>query len=222
MAYENETIMVINKSDVNIDDLDMSFKPRSMHRIGEPYRISVLQLLDSCYYTQRCDDLENNPEILQIIPYCVIVAPSGYIFSYSRGKETSEGRLKKLKSIGLGGHVKEQPGSGKGRLMILRDSIIRELKEEVGQDYEHVRCFLPYFSGYIFDPSNQVGRVHLGILFVIPSSRMFVVAKDSEIGVHMTPYSWINIDHLGTNEDMNTYETWSDIVIKNKELLLRF
>ena len=51
-------------------------------------------------------EVEDDPSFKQIIPY-VIFRSNGLVFTYVRGKRGGELRLRRLRSLGVGGHVAE-------------------------------------------------------------------------------------------------------------------
>ena len=65
-------------------------------------------ILNNHYYEERNEDLENNPEHTQIIPYVWIINPllkKAFIYQRSLGKDYQETRHINKYSGGVGGHV---------------------------------------------------------------------------------------------------------------------
>ena len=124
-------------------------------------------LLNKGSYIDR-DKAEKDEDFLQIIPYCVVyrftmsmAEPS--IFLYQRLKGGSEARLHTKYSIGIGGHIDETRDGADITSSTLVKSALAEVREEIGDKYIYPpsvtsRPFL------IYDGSNEVGRVHLGVL----------------------------------------------------------
>jgi predicted NUDIX family phosphoesterase len=124
-------------------------------------------LLNKGSYIDR-DKAEKDDSFLQIIPYCVVyrfttsmLEPS--IFMYQRLKGGSEARLHAKYSIGIGGHIDETRDGADITSSTLVKSALAEVREEIGDKYIYPpsvtsRPFL------IYDNSNEVGRVHLGVL----------------------------------------------------------
>lgn len=98
--------------------------------------------------------VENDFNFKQLIPY-VVFRDGETFFSYRRSTGQGEARLHGNFSIGVGGHVNAEE---------LLEGCWREIHEEV---------ILPSTSneltlvGLINDDSNSVGRVHLGVLFIL-------------------------------------------------------
>lgn len=147
------------------------------------------------------DEAENNPEFKQLIPYVVFKSPNG-IFNYQRGKASSESRLRSLRSLGIGGHIEEEDGNT-GKASYLK-GLWRELEEEVGIKHspENIKLL-----GVINDDTNEVGKVHLGIvhLFNIESSNL----ESKELNLIDCKFS--NIEELNDSKDL--FETWSSLLI---------
>lgn len=113
--------------------------------------------------------LETRPEFRQLITYVVLRQGDTY-YSYSRAKAGSEERLHAKRSIGIGGHVDFTD-------MLMRDidtinlrvtirlAVERELVEE--STFRPTQCHEKNFLGLLVDDSDAVGRVHVGLVFVI-------------------------------------------------------
>ena len=124
-------------------------------------------LLNKGSYIDR-DKAEKDEDFLQIIPYCVVyrftmTMPEPSIFLYQRLKGGSEARLHAKYSIGIGGHIDESRDGADITSSTLVKSALAEVREEIGDKYIYPpsvtsRPFL------IYDGSNEVGRVHLGVL----------------------------------------------------------
>lgn len=133
---------------------------------------------------------ETDESLLQIIPYVAVVC-GDYVMVYTRGT-AGEPRLNAKQSIGFGGHLNDGDKS-------YLDGLCREGREElIG--------FLPGATtapiGFIYDDSNAVGRVHLGVLHVYAFTDCPVVPAE----VHS--HRWARIEHVIPSE---TVETWSRI-----------
>jgi predicted NUDIX family phosphoesterase len=136
---------------------------------------------------------EVSPEWKQIIPYVVIRCGDEY-FVLQRTARQTEARLHHKVSLGIGGHV--NPGHD------LMQGLKKELDEEVAVE-------TPYelrFAGILNDDSTDVGRVHLGAVYVLEAQDKHVSVKETE---KMTA-RWMKRDELiGVRDAM---ETWSQIV----------
>ena len=103
---------------------------------------------------------EADPTHKQVIPY-VVLTRGDEVFVTRRLKKGGETRLHGLLSVGVGGHIsREADGDGPD---VLRRGMERELAEEVR--IEHKGALTP--RGIINDDTQEVGSVHLGLLFTL-------------------------------------------------------
>ena len=168
---------------------------------------------------------ETDPSLLQLLPYVVIQrVDTGDIFTYCRGKGGAEARLHGNLSIGVGGHVDtdyEQTGDAMRDAMALfthlEDSAMRELEEEVGfvvpkNEYgEYEELPFSWTDDLIYDDTNSVGCVHLGMLIVmrIPDDSAL---GNTEVGV-IEGSQWLSLDHLQEPAVYDRLENWSKIAV---------
>ena len=144
---------------------------------------------------------EEDPSYKQIIPY-VLVEHDGKFLVYRRTAKQGENRLHGRLSIGFGGHINEVDGKRDTRTNVILAAMVRELNEEV---------YLPNISairvaGFINDESNPVGRVHLGVVFVVETGSDRVVVNEPE----MIEAYWR--DARAIEEDYPRFEPWSRIL----------
>lgn len=153
------------------------------------------------------EDMENDPNYKQIIPY-VIIYHSGTIFSYRRGKLLGEKRLLGSYSIGVGGHI-----STTDRNLFdasYNEAMRRELTEEVeiGSQYKE------YIAALLNDDSNEVGRVHFGMVHILCLDRPVVKPREKS----MNEPAFVEQSQLLKNIDK--YENWSQICIRDIEHII--
>jgi predicted NUDIX family phosphoesterase len=147
---------------------------------------------------------ENDPSYKQLIPY-VILKHGTSVFSYVRGKAGSEDRLKALRSIGIGGHIEPvDDGLFVSGADIYKAGADREVDEEV-----RVECgYRDEIAGLINDDSNEVGKVHLGIVHIRELEKPAVNKREQQI----TQAGFMEIEELRAHED--ELETWSRIALE--------
>ena len=172
--------------------------------------------------------LEKDENFLQIIPSCVFVKPDGTVFSYQRAKGTGESRLLGNTAVCVGGHlnlfdcemIHDMQGQTNEIDIIgsVWDGIFREIREELGIELDSV-CDVDYentfteFKGVIYDSSNAVGRVHLGLLFV------FQVDQDAEFNLNesegLANGGWYSPNTILHHDDIGAckLENWAKIVL---------
>jgi predicted NUDIX family phosphoesterase len=148
------------------------------------------------------NELEEDPLFKQIIPYGVISnKESFYLFKRTSGQ--TEKRLQNLFSLGVGGHMNPSD-SMESNEQYLIDELKRELYEEVkllnGCLIEDIE-----FIGFINDDTVPVGRVHIGLLYIIHVSNKEVYINETD---KMTA-DWIDKPVLVEFYDL--METWSEI-----------
>ncbi len=122
---------------------------------------------------------EKNPRYKQPVGYSIIVNPiSKQIFAYQRSSMDDEYHEKRLQgkwSWGIGGHIEKfDIKSGENPI---HASVLRELREEIGIEVRNLDLKL---LGYINNDTDEVGRVHFGILYIVEISKV-IEPKDSEI-----------------------------------------
>jgi len=137
---------------------------------------------------------EVSPQYKQIIPYVVIRHGEAWYLLQRTPKQT-EARLHHKLSIGVGGHINPDTPE-------LLDGLHRELEEEVDVvgDYDLT------FAGILNDDTTDVGRVHLGAVFVLDAHDENVRVRETE---KMTG-RWARREELAEHRDR--METWSQIV----------
>lgn len=134
----------------------------------------------------------------QPIPYVTVRYGDSYLMLQRTTKQT-EKRLHNKRSLGIGGHI--NPGeNGHGDIIV--SALQRELDEEV-----HInRPFGLRFAGIINDESNNVSRVHLGLLFVLDSEDGQFEVREKD----MMTAEWVKRGDLDAYYE--SFETWSRIV----------
>lgn len=131
---------------------------------------------------------EINEDYLQIIPYVAInytTTDKQFVFLYQRLKAGSEARLHDNYSIGIGGHIEESKDSrdyNEPRMSSFFRGMLRELKEEVdmGSSPLTANSVKPIDNKFLlYDNTNAVGRVHLGVLMTYSSDTLSVMPRET-------------------------------------------
>lgn len=173
---------------------------------------------------------EKDENYLQIIPYVVVrwlkvneyneidnedYFANDFIFTYKRLPKGTESRLSGKMSIGVGGHINPIDVSNKPNFGTVEMSAIRELSEEISiEDHKFENEALSLAPmGPIYDPSNEVGRVHIGICFHYESPSSKVSAKETT----KISGSLISLKDLATQFEKakDNFETWSSIALES-------
>jgi predicted NUDIX family phosphoesterase len=112
--------------------------------------------------------MEVDPSFKQIIPYLVLRDGPEW-FLMQRTRAGADSRLHDRWSIGVGGHL--NPGDGD-----LYGGLAREWREEVVAGFEPDLRFV----GLLNDDTTDVGRVHLGVVFVTDAGGRPVVVRETD------------------------------------------
>lgn len=182
------------------EDAHIDFGRKDVQAINPAFWKAPAQLVDR----ELC---ETDESLLQIIPYIVVRDHDGRILTYRRGSAGDEGRLHDRLSIGIGGHMDVEPNPD--ATVGLRDAVRaegrRELCEEIGMDVD-----IDSFDGLIYDGSDAVGRVHLGL---VCSTRV-----DGDRVLHSEPgivdgLEFRSLADLLESNAFERLENWSRIVV---------
>jgi predicted NUDIX family phosphoesterase len=138
--------------------------------------------------------MEVDPSFKQIIPYLVLRdGPSWFLMQRTRGGADS--RLHDRWSIGVGGHL--NPGDSD-----VHGGLSREWREELVADFEPAYRLV----GLLNDDTTEVGRVHLGVVFVADAGgRPVTVRETDKLTGGFAPASSVR-------SVRGRLETWSRIV----------
>ena len=151
--------------------------------------------------------VEKDPSYKQLIPY-VIVSFDGKYLSYVRGKRAGEARLLNLRSIGIGGHINPIDADNSSLFAYLYENYLtaveREVTEEVAVETSHTDSIVALLN----DESNEVGRVHLGIVhyWILDAPK---VKKREQMITQMTFMTPAELQEV-----RDTMETWSQLCLK--------
>jgi predicted NUDIX family phosphoesterase len=148
-------------------------------------------------------EVEDDPSLKQIIPY-VVFRSGGSVFCYTRGKSGGEARLRRRRSLGVGGHVAEEDADGRGTLDAYEMALRRELAEEVAVG----SAGLLHRVGLINDDSTPVGQVHLGVVHVYDLDRPEVTPLEDALAEP----GFVPLARL--RDEWDLFETWSQICIE--------
>ncbi len=152
------------------------------------------ELLDAIAAAGRFEPrpaMEGDPGFKQIIPYLVLRDGPRW-FLMRRTRAGTDARLHDLWTIGIGGHL--NPGD-----VDLAGGLAREWREEV------VAGFIPEqrFVGLLNDDTTEVGRVHLGVVFVGDAAGRPVAVRET----HKLTGEFVDATEVRAVRD--GLETWS-------------
>ena len=88
---------------------------------------------------------------------------------------------------------------------VIKINASRELEEEVGLTVDDSKEL--NFIGFINDDNNEVGRVHLGVVFKVH-------VKQEEVEVQETDTLKIEWQSLENIQDLSIFESWSALILE--------
>ena len=205
MSKDNEMIMCVDKGRLFLlDDPTAELVVKATTAPG----IATLR---------RRGDVETDTSLLQPIPYTVVIAPFGEdeearVLMYKRSSKGGESRLQDKYSIGVGGHInitdvenyfysptEDSPCSA---------CMFRELFEELGAEELNCEAIL-IDSKPIYDDSEDVSAVHIGLLYTVILSN----APELKVEDALTSIEWVTIDDIRPGTELyDKLEGWSKIV----------
>lgn len=167
----------------------------------------IMDNIANNFEVMRRGDAEENPEFKQPIPYALLKR-GNEIYVYERLKAGGEQRLHGNLSLGVGGHMNKLH-DGATFALTLSDNMYRELAEEI----QVIAPVAPEADivGFINDDTNEVGRVHIGILVVIHlHEEASVIVKETD----KLRGSWSTLEELKQPEVFDRLENWSKIAVE--------
>ena len=154
------------------------------------------------------DEAEHDSTFKQLVAYSAVCSDDLYL-TYLRGKDLGEARLHGNRSIGIGGHINSDDHANLFLDDHLKVAAFREIDEEI-----HIpEKYDLRLAGLLNDDSNDVGKVHLGLVYVAELKKPEV--KKRERGIARIAFE--------TPEELRArreeFETWSQILIDNIDRL---
>lgn len=165
----------------------------------EPYLRTLLDPINTSY--QPRDVMEADPGYKQLIPYCIF-QHGGQVFHYTRGGGQGEKRLHAKRSIGVGGHISSEDEN------LAESPYLEGMRREIGEEIFVEATCTDRCVGMLNDDSNDVGKVHLGIvhIFDLEEPKIRPREKDMLETGFSTPEELL--------ENIDQFETWSQICLR--------
>ena len=190
MSVATEPVLVVKREDMFPDGAWHGFVTENLERHQKTIR-------DKHFFKPRAE-VENDPTFQQIIPYVVFRHDDRYLLTH-RLRASSERRLRKQYSLGVGGHI--NPGDlGAG------DPILDGLKREWEEEVVYQGTFEARLLGFLNEDSSPVSKVHLGVVFVVDGDTPTITIRETDKLA----------GELLTLDEMRMYylamESWSQIV----------
>lgn len=194
--YADENVLVISR---DLFDRLGAFQGISL----EPgaYLPSLLDP-ENNYFLSR-DLAEEDPSHKQIIPYAIFRYGDRFLH-YVRGGGSGEKRLAAKGSIGIGGHINDTDFA---TASLDKDTYTTGVDREIDEELNIAGTHTQEILGLINDDSNEVGKVHLGVvhLFTLESDEV-TAAEDN---IH--DLQFLTLAELSERSDQ--LESWSQICL---------
>jgi len=161
---KSEQVLCVRRDDIFPDGAWHGFVTENLDRHQRVIREN--------YQFKPRAEVEDDPTFQQIIPYVVFRHDDRYLLTH-RLRASSEKRLRKQYSLGVGGHI--NPGDLDGGDPIL-DGLKREWAEEVVYDGR----FEARLLGLLNEESSPVSKVHLGVVFVVDGDSPEIQIRETD------------------------------------------
>jgi predicted NUDIX family phosphoesterase len=172
---------------------------------GFIHKVDLLpRILSKAVFVDR-DKAEVDPTYKQIIPYSIL-RYNEMVFRYKRSAWGNEARLHGLYSIGVGGHVNK---SDFFPLLADATPIVEWTRDrEIREEFYVKAPGQPRLAGLLNDESNEVGRVHFGVIYEYWLESPKVESKEKRVHIQS---GFIRLPELVAHAE--EYENWSRIII---------
>jgi len=196
MQVKKEDILVVPRAVLEAQGL-IGVVP-GLHSLDDAASAHVQELVEREGLFLPRPAMEVDEAYKQIIPYMVLVR-GDEIFVMARSARAGESRLASKITIGIGGHVRQEDMQDDG----LVGWGMREFVEEVALAGGLARVKI---IGLLNDDSDAVGRVHLGVVFVL-------TAKDDAEATIASELAWGRfMSREEAQAQRENMESWSRIV----------
>ena len=163
-AAAAEEVLCVRRDDIFPDGAWHGFVSKDLDRYQS--------IIRERYVFKPRADVEEDPGYQQIIPYVVFRHGNRYFLTH-RLRASSERRLRKQYSLGVGGHINPSDlRSGDP----IADGLKREWEEEVAYDGQ----FDAQLLGLLNDESAPVSKVHLGVVFLVDGDTPNITIRETK------------------------------------------
>ncbi|MBF0715521.1 NUDIX domain-containing protein [Gemelliphila palaticanis] len=200
MSKWDEQILVVNRKEIFSDEKNAFYGFISL----EDSRVEEIVKTFEKYEVKRRGDMEEDPSYKQLIGYVLVKDKNTKeVLVYKRLVGGGESRLHGKASVGIGGHMNDVENTPIEE--IVKINAAREIEEEIGISFDEALNSLN-FVGLINDDKEEVGKVHIGLIYVCE------VDKNK---VKVTEDDTLKIEWLNSNEakKVENYESWSEFLI---------
>lgn len=200
MSKWDEQILVVNRKEIFSNEKNAFYGFISL----EDSRVEEIVKTFEKYEVKRRGDMEEDPSYKQLIGYVLVKDKNTKeVLVYKRLVGGGEARLHGKASVGIGGHMNDVENTPIEE--IVKINAAREIEEEIGISFAEALNSLN-FVGLINDDKEEVGKVHIGLIYVCE------VDKNK---VNVTEDDTLKIEWLNSNEakKVENYESWSEFLI---------
>lgn len=183
-----ERVMVVAREDI--------FRGGTWHGIKADDVARLVRIINTKHKFMARGDVEDDPRWQQIIPY-MFFENAGKYFLMQRNAGHTDKRLASNFSLGVGGHINKKD--------IKTGSIVSWAKREFEEEVDYKGRYKAEFLGLLNDDTNDVGRVHLGLIIKMAGKSNGITVRDEHQSGKM-----VAVDELSRN--YKKMETWSQIV----------
>jgi predicted NUDIX family phosphoesterase len=186
-------ILVVQRKKLFCDKIFQGFMPVDVHDF-------LKGIEEKWEYQNRTEELEKDDSFKQLIPYVWIINPNeNKVFLYKRATTGNEGRLYNKYSGGVGGHVDKIEERGDP----ITNAMMRELREEVNM-YSYPS---PKIVGFLNDDSEDVGKVHFGVVAIAETTEEVTPLEDMQHGKF---FKVEDVEKVFSNPE-NKVEGWTSL-----------
>jgi predicted NUDIX family phosphoesterase len=160
----SEQVLCVKREDIFPDGAWHGFVSKDLERHQE--------LIRKRHFFMPRSSVEDDPSYQQIIPYVVFRHGDRYFLTH-RLRASSERRLRKQYSLGVGGHI--NPGD-----LEAGDPILDGLKREWEEEVVYHGKFEARLLGLLNDDSSPVSKVHLGVVFLVDGDTPDIAIRETD------------------------------------------
>ncbi|MGA0849817.1 MAG: hypothetical protein ACO3RX_07680 [Chthoniobacterales bacterium] len=153
---------------------------------------------------------EDDPTHKQLIPY-LILHHGDRVLCYTRGKAGGEARLHAKMSIGIGGHINDGDTHAKH---FDEAAYFRAVERELHEELVIPGGYRQRIAALLNDDSNDVGRVHLGVVHLIEVDSTDIQPREDAI----RDLRFVTAEELSPSRER--LESWSQICFDGLDQLL--
>lgn len=200
MSKWDEQILVVNRKEIFSNEKNTFYGFISL----EDTRVEEIVKTFKKYEVKRRGDMEEDPSYKQLIGYVLVKdKETKEILVYKRLVGGGESRLHGKASVGIGGHMNDVENITIEE--IVKINAAREIEEEIGISFEEALNNID-FVGLINDDKEEVGKVHIGLIYVCEVDKNKVKVTENDT----LKIEWLNSDEA---KKVENYESWSEFLI---------